>query len=332
MPLVHCTYLVRADVLIELTYEDATSRYEYVIFADSARKAGVVQYMDNRQIYGYITFGDGQYHVSDGIERARALLHGAGDTPVFTGTPSPRTDTSPIYLINLDRSTDRLAEFRKRNAHLRDVVRFPAVDGQKLDREALVAEGVITQDCTYTLGALGCGLSHVALWKKSIDEDRPITIAEDDAIFSQQFHTHSEELTGNPSDDWDIVVWGFVFQTYVFVDILPGVSPAKLHLFEDQLQQNIGNFQQARPLPTLMRLRHLFGTPCYSVTPKGARALLKSCLPFDSTLVDFPGFGIITQNEGVDCAMNRAYPSLKSFVCIPPLVVVENRREASLTK
>ena len=82
MPLVHCTYLVRADMLSELTYEDGTSRYEYVIFADSARKAGIVQYMDNRQVYGYITFGEGQYHVSDGIERARSLLNGAGDSPL----------------------------------------------------------------------------------------------------------------------------------------------------------------------------------------------------------------------------------------------------------
>jgi len=331
MPLVHCTYLVRADVLTELTYEDGTTRYEYVIFADSARKAGAVQYLDNRQVYGYITFGDGEHHVSDGIERAREFLRDAGDAPVFSGKPRSPTDALPIYLINLDRSADRLAEFQKRNAHLRDVVRFPGVDGQKLDRETLVTEGAVTRDCTYTPGALGCGLSHVALWKKSIDEDRPITISEDDAIFSRQFGAHSTELITN-SVDWDIIVWGFVFQTYVWVDLLPDVSLAKLELFEDQLRQNIGYFQKTRPLPTLTRLRHLFGTPCYSVTPKGARALLKSCVPFDSNLVEFPGFGIRTPNEGVDCAMNRTYPSLKSFVCIPPLVVVENRREASLIR
>lgn len=93
MPLVHCTYLVRADVLHELTYEDGTSRHEYVIFADSARKSGIVQYLDNRQIYGYITFGDHEYHVIGGIERAREFLRGAGDIPAFTGasvsTPIP---------------------------------------------------------------------------------------------------------------------------------------------------------------------------------------------------------------------------------------------------
>jgi glycosyltransferase involved in cell wall biosynthesis/SAM-dependent methyltransferase len=75
MPVVHCTYLIRADVLPDLTYEDATDRFEYVVFSDSARKNGVPQYLDNRQVYGYITFDEGDpHHVDNGLERARALL------------------------------------------------------------------------------------------------------------------------------------------------------------------------------------------------------------------------------------------------------------------
>ena len=76
MPLVHCTYLIRADVLNDLTYEDGTSRHEYVIFSDSARKSNIVQYLDNRQIYGYITFGeDDSQYIVNGIEQARMLLN-----------------------------------------------------------------------------------------------------------------------------------------------------------------------------------------------------------------------------------------------------------------
>jgi glycosyltransferase involved in cell wall biosynthesis len=79
VPVVHCTYLVRADMIPELAYEDSSSRHEYVIFSDSARRAGIPQYLDNRQIYGYITFGEGDLHLSDGIERAQALLRGTAD-------------------------------------------------------------------------------------------------------------------------------------------------------------------------------------------------------------------------------------------------------------
>lgn len=59
VPVVHCTYLVRADVIPELRYDDGTGRYEYAIFSDSARKAGVQQYIDNRRFWGVLTFADG---------------------------------------------------------------------------------------------------------------------------------------------------------------------------------------------------------------------------------------------------------------------------------
>ena len=145
--MVHCTYLVRADVIPELTYEDESQRHEYVVFSDSARKAGIPQYFDNRQIYGYITFGEGdEQHVSGGIERARALLNGAGDEPVLTAEQTPVVDL-PIHLINLDRSTDRLATFQKRNEHLREVIRIPAIDGRLLDKQKLVKEGMMAADC-----------------------------------------------------------------------------------------------------------------------------------------------------------------------------------------
>ena len=79
VPVVNCTYLVRADVIPELTYEEESGRHEYVVFCDSARRAGIPQYLDNRQVYGYITFDEGEQHPGGGIERTRALLRGAGD-------------------------------------------------------------------------------------------------------------------------------------------------------------------------------------------------------------------------------------------------------------
>jgi hypothetical protein len=56
VPVVHCTYLIRGDVIPRLHYLDGSNRYEFIVFSDSARKAGIQQYIDNRQVYGYITF------------------------------------------------------------------------------------------------------------------------------------------------------------------------------------------------------------------------------------------------------------------------------------
>jgi GR25 family glycosyltransferase involved in LPS biosynthesis/glycosyltransferase involved in cell wall biosynthesis len=102
VPVVHCTYLVRADVLNELSYEDATARYEYVVFSDSARKSGVVQYLDNRQVYGYVTFDEGnRMHVLGGIERARALLQ--RDLRARAGLENDARESMPGPVAPVDR-------------------------------------------------------------------------------------------------------------------------------------------------------------------------------------------------------------------------------------
>ncbi len=55
---VHCTYFIRHEVLNTVCYDDESARYEYVIFSDCARKHNIPQYIDNRIIYGYISFAE----------------------------------------------------------------------------------------------------------------------------------------------------------------------------------------------------------------------------------------------------------------------------------
>ena len=93
-----------------------------------------------------------------------------------------------IHLINLDRSTDRLANFINCNSHLDNILRISAVDGARVNRRELVRDGTITEDLSYTPSALGCALSHVGLWKKASSENRVVTILEDDTICSLNFH------------------------------------------------------------------------------------------------------------------------------------------------
>lgn len=75
LPVVHCTYLVRADAAAALGYNDGSDDFDYVIFSRRARAAGISQYFDNRQVYGYITLDD---HDPDAVgpqlERARRLM------------------------------------------------------------------------------------------------------------------------------------------------------------------------------------------------------------------------------------------------------------------
>jgi Glycosyl transferase family 2 len=67
---VHCTYLIRRDVFEDINYLDGTDDYEYVIFSRNLREAGIPQYLDNREVYGYLSLNEDV----DAIVRAMKTL------------------------------------------------------------------------------------------------------------------------------------------------------------------------------------------------------------------------------------------------------------------
>ncbi len=62
---VHCTYFIRHEVLDKMSYDDESARYEYVIFSDNARKHNIPQYIDNRTVYGYVSFAENDEEFKD---------------------------------------------------------------------------------------------------------------------------------------------------------------------------------------------------------------------------------------------------------------------------
>lgn len=58
LPVVHCAYFIQHNVLDKIVYDDNSYRYEYVIFSDHARKSDIPQYLDNRRLYGRLTFAE----------------------------------------------------------------------------------------------------------------------------------------------------------------------------------------------------------------------------------------------------------------------------------
>lgn len=60
---VHCTYLVRRDVLPLVYYEDPHypalgNRYDYVVFSEAMRNAQIPQFLDNRDVYGWLSLDE----------------------------------------------------------------------------------------------------------------------------------------------------------------------------------------------------------------------------------------------------------------------------------
>ena len=236
-----------------------------------------------------------------------------------------------IHLINLDRSPDRLAEFQRVNEHIANVDRFSAVDGQTVDVASLVTNRMIDPVAkpSYSQGAIGAALSHGALWSRAIEENRPLTICEDDAIFHSEFERLSQSLIATLPPDWDLISWGWNFDANLLIDFIPGISPCLCTFDQGSLVIHATDFKTRRVQPLAFPLLRSFGIPCYSVSPRGAQLLKSTCFPLRTMTIFFPGIGRHIPNVGIDVVMNAAYPNMKAYVSFPPLVITKNERNRS---
>jgi hypothetical protein len=73
VPVVHCTYLIKADYLNDLTYQDDTDDYEFVIFSRSAREKHIGQYICNEKNFGLLLhFYDDDLSLEEEADRVRS--------------------------------------------------------------------------------------------------------------------------------------------------------------------------------------------------------------------------------------------------------------------
>jgi len=234
------------------------------------------------------------------------------------------------YVINLDRSKDRLTTFERLNGHLKiDFQRFPAIDGREVARGTLVDRGLITGDFCYGDGALGCALSHVALWDLAIEKNRPLTICEDDAIFNHGFSSAAESVIQSLPQDWHLILWGWNFDSILLFDILPGVSPCLSLVDEARMRAGTDAFQSLRLAPQPFKLFNTFGLVGYSVSPQGAQVMKQRCLPLRNIDVYIPGLGRTVANTGLDILLNTLYREINAYVSFPPLIITKNTHHDS---
>ena len=106
-----------------------------------------------------------------------------------------------IYCINLKSRPDRLAQFKTNYAALgtSNIQIIEAVDGKQTD----------LKNWPYSPGALGCRLSHLALYKEAVASGfSRILILEDDAVISKTFRKKFTRLINYVNDDWDMIYFG----------------------------------------------------------------------------------------------------------------------------
>lgn len=238
--------------------------------------------------------------------------------------------TVPIDVISLARTHERRERFAAQNPGLHFTF-FDAVDGQALDIDALWRDGTFGGYVSYSSGALGCALSHRGLWDKAEKEQRVVTVVEDDAILRADFASASRAVIERLEADWDIVMWGWNFDAALSLNVMPNVSPMVVLTDQAEMRQSIDRFRTETGMPHPIPLAGCLGTCAYSISPKGAAIFRAACFPLKTLAVPFPLLALPIQNTGIDIAMNALYPSVQSFVAIPPLAITPNVNAESLT-
>ena len=103
----------------------------------------------------------------------------------------------PVYVINLDRRPDRWRQIQYAllQGGFHHIERIPAVDGKKLS--ITTVQRTVTPEARSTfqrtrirheelgsLGAVGCYLSHMNVWKRIAESGQPGIVVEDDAVIT----------------------------------------------------------------------------------------------------------------------------------------------------
>lgn len=235
-----------------------------------------------------------------------------------------------VHVISLARSPDRLEAFQRSNAHLNRARIFQGIDGRELVRQDLIRDGVIAADLEYLPGALGCALSHRALWRVAAAPGGGVlTVCEDDAVLHRDFEVKAAELIERLPPGWDAIMWTWNFDSSLAYELVPDVSRCLATFHPGVFSEGqIERFQSVDVDARAFRLLRSFGIACYTVSPKGARMLDAACFPLRPFLLPLSK-QLILQNVGIDVAMARCYPQANVWVSIPPLALPRHRKEAS---
>lgn len=230
-----------------------------------------------------------------------------------------------IFVISLEDSIHRKHEFDYYNSKYIKYSYFNAVDGKKINIDNL-SENIIKKGCiNYSKGAIGCALSHLQLWEKCIELDKPIIILEDDIIVSHNFNKYVNNLMNNLlPKKWDIVMLNYNFDSLLSYKNT-NFETSNCYFNKTSItKEDIDTFVTSKINITIAKLIYCFGTSAYIINPAGAKLLKKKCFPLDNkVLVNIPFLNNI-YCSGIDGIMNTIYKEIDAYVCILPFVITKH--------
>jgi glycosyl transferase, family 25 len=259
----------------------------------------------------------------------RAWLTGLAASAASDPAYDPHNPMDLCYINLIDRP-DRNTAFQKFNSHLPLVNRVDAAQARDIDVQKLISAKVMAGPLpNFPLASIAHALSHKRIWDHYAAKGEGVTIAEDDAVFSKHFLRNSARVLAMLPPDWDMILWGWNFDAHLDVEMLPGLKRCIMVFEGKKLDSKVEEFQQLDCVSAPLRVIGGFGTVAYSASPKGLKTLLRNCFPLKHELILMSCVSKAIWNCGLDVTLNKFFPTMKAYVCIPPLVWTENDKALS---
>ncbi|XP_041912602.1 procollagen galactosyltransferase 2 [Alosa sapidissima] len=237
VPMVHSTFmldlrrLASRDLAFYPPHPDYSWAFDDVmVFAFSARQAGIQMFICNRQHYGFLPLPlKPQQSVDDEAESfthtlTEALIDRNASPSEYLykqGQPQDKMGFDEIFLINLKRRLDRRQRMLSTLSVLGlEATLIDAVDGKALNTSQLQALGIEMlpgykdpySGRVLTRGEIGCFLSHHATWIQMQERGlQKILVLEDDVRFQPKFKRRIQDIMDDIEKaqlDWDLIYVG----------------------------------------------------------------------------------------------------------------------------
>jgi len=226
-----------------------------------------------------------------------------------------------IFVISLERSSERKVIFDNYNSKYIKYTYYNAVDGKNININNLDPKLFKKGSQNYSNGAIGCALSHLQLWDKCIELNKPIVIMEDDAIVSRDYNKHINNLMNNLlPKTWDIVQLNYNFDSILSYNNTNYETCNCIFNKHKMTKTDISNFVTTKINTTIAKLNFCFGTSAYIINPIGAKKLKDNCFPLDNRTINMPFLNNI-KCFTIDCMMNSIYKDIQAYVCIIPFII-----------
>lgn len=327
--LVHCSYLIKANVFEFIDYQYSQDNYEYRNFALSLQKNAphVKQFLDARKTWGCLTLTDNLEFCEQQIILLETDARSFAAHEIQKELLLAHNSFYEKKVVSSTRFTDRHERFMRENKHITfDFVLDYATHSPEIKKGyPILNEG----NSKLRAGSIDRALSHIKLMQDAIESNKNILILEDDVKLHKDFDRLLEKILLN-HPEFDIILLGFNWDAYVFGQKSEDSEDiVKLRFNNQSLIDSWEDLEHSFPSPEIMKMLMGWGLCATLTSPKGAIKVLNHLREFQMDFVPAEKLSITYEVTSFDSILNALYPNTKTFVTNPPLAWSKNLKEES---